>query len=75
MFFDDHNPPHFHAYYQNQAALIRISDGEIFRGTVGLAVARLIKEWAARHRQELERNWQSAQNKGDLERIAGLDAD
>jgi Domain of unknown function (DUF4160) len=29
MFYDDHNPLHFHARYNNAKALIRIADGEI----------------------------------------------
>lgn len=75
MFFDDHNPPHFHAYYQGRVALFRISDGEVIRGKIALTAARLVKEWALLHRVELERNWISGQNDGTFERIAGLDAD
>jgi hypothetical protein len=75
MFFDDHNPPHFHAYYQGRVALFRISVGEVIRGAIAQSATRLVKEWAALHRGELERNWVSGQNSGTLERIAGLDAD
>jgi len=32
MFFDDHNPPHFHARYNRAKSLIRIADGEIISG-------------------------------------------
>lgn len=75
MFFEDHNPPHFHAYYQDGAALVRISDGEVFRGRISRTAARLVKDWAALHRAELERNWVLGQNSGTFERIVGLDAD
>jgi hypothetical protein len=27
MFFEDHNPPHVHAFYGDAKALVRISDG------------------------------------------------
>ena len=30
MYFNDHNPPHFHARYGRARALVRISDGAIF---------------------------------------------
>ena len=32
MFFDDHNPPHFHVGYGRSRAMIRISDGKILSG-------------------------------------------
>ena len=32
MFYDDHQPPHFHARYGDAKALVRLSDGEIIAG-------------------------------------------
>lgn len=32
MYFQDHNPPHFHAIYAEHEALVRIDSGEIIRG-------------------------------------------
>ena len=32
MYFDDHNPPHFHAYYNNNEAILTL-DGKIIRGS------------------------------------------
>ena len=32
MFFDDHNPPHFHARYGNDNAVIKIPRPDSFRG-------------------------------------------
>ena len=43
IFFEDHNPPHVHALYSGANALIRISDGEIIRGTLPRKQARLVK--------------------------------
>ena len=54
MFFEDHNPPHFHAYYQGDVALVRIKDGEIIRGHLAPTAARLVKDWALRRQSELE---------------------
>jgi hypothetical protein len=73
MFFDDHNPPHFHARYGRAKALFRIRDGERIAGEFPPTAERLIKEWALARRAELEENWGRAQRHEPLERIAGPD--
>src|SRR3972149_8138045 len=45
MFFNDHEPPHFHARYQGFRARILIADGEIIDGRLPPTVARVLKEW------------------------------
>jgi hypothetical protein len=32
MYYNDHNPPHFHARYGRARAIVRISDGEVISG-------------------------------------------
>ena len=32
MYFDDHEPPHFHVRYGQAKAVMRISDGEVIAG-------------------------------------------
>jgi|GEM_PF-1936006 len=34
MYFGDHPPPHIHAAYQGQAALISIETGKVLRGSL-----------------------------------------
>ena len=34
MFYNDHQPPHFHARYGRAKAIVRLSDGEIIAGGV-----------------------------------------
>jgi len=49
MFFDDHEPPHFHAEYQGQVASVGF-DGRILVGEISSSRARkLIREWAELH--------------------------
>ena len=36
MFFDDHNPPHFHAEYSGDLALIDIRNLSVFSGYLRL---------------------------------------
>ena len=73
MFYEDHPPPHFHAEYQGQQAKFGF-DGTMTVGNIRSRTAlRLIREWAALHRAELEANWDLAVAKLPLDRIAPLE--
>lgn len=73
MFFDDHNPPHFHAEYGDETALIDIRGLSIFAGRLPPRVTGLVIEWATLHRQELLADWERAQARQALEKIAPLE--
>ena len=75
MFFNDHDPPHFHVRYQGYRARILIASGEIIDGRLPPTVARLVREWTALRRDALMRNWIVARSDGQLERIGGFDDD
>lgn len=73
MFFADHSPPHFHAEYHGQEALVDFT-GRIVEGEITSATARkLVKQWAQLHREELESNWRRAQKLQPLENIPPLE--
>ena len=72
MFFDDHNPPHFHASYGEEEALIEIRTLTVFAGQLPPRVLGLVIEWATLHQQELMGDWQRGQNKQSLVKIAPL---
>jgi hypothetical protein len=72
MYFRDHAPPHYHAYYSGQSALIEIDSGAIVRGSLPDRALRLVREWASLHLDELHANWDLAQAERELERIEGL---
>jgi hypothetical protein len=60
MYYDDHPPPHFHAYYAEHSARIAIdtlavSDGGLPKRALGMVI-----EWAVAHREELRANWDRA---------------
>ena len=61
MYFDDHNPPHFHAKYNVYEAQIAIASGEILRGNLPKRAAKLVEEWHALHADALMRNWELAE--------------
>ena len=72
MFFVDHPPPHFHARYGGDEALIVIATGEVFAGTLPPRALRLVREWLAGHREELVANWDRARDGQHPERIEPL---
>ena len=61
MFFDDHNPPHFHAEYGERRAIIDIRNLSVFSGRLPPRALGLVIEWANLHQQQLLDNWQRAQ--------------
>jgi hypothetical protein len=73
MYFDDHNPPHFHAEYGDELALIDIRNLSVFAGRLSPRAMGLVIEWATLHQQELLADWERAQARQDLERIAPLE--
>jgi len=73
MFYNDHNPPHFHVIYQDNEALIDINTLKIMNGSLPKRAKSLAIEWAIEHRDELMANWQKARNNESLEKINPLD--
>ena len=53
MFGNDHNPPHFHAIYNEYRALIEIETGEILQGSLPGSQLKYIQVWADIHKDEL----------------------
>jgi hypothetical protein len=73
MYFNEHNPPHFHARYGDQSAEIAIETLSIIAGKLPPRVLGLVMEWAALHRQELMDDWELARRQVELKRIAPLE--
>lgn len=62
--FLDHNPPHFHAEYQNDKVTIEIENGKV-KGEMSERALRLILEWLGIHRDEIKQAWYKAANGDD----------
>lgn len=62
MYYDDHNPPHFHAEYGGDEALISIDTLDVIAGTLPSRALGLVYEWAGKHRAELQEAWKRAEN-------------
>jgi len=72
MFWDDHNPPHFHAYYGEEEALIDITTLSVFTGRLSPRALGLVMEWTSLHQQELLNDWHKANEQQPLEKIDPL---
>lgn len=49
----EHNPPHFHAYYQDKKAIVDINACEITEGNLSSKQSKLVMAWAEIHKEEL----------------------
>lgn len=72
MFYRDHNPPHFHAFYGDFEALIDINKNEVIGGYLPPRVLGLVTEWTALHKNELLDNWERAKGQMPLLSIKPL---
>ncbi len=62
MFYNEHNPPHFHAYYNEFMAEIDIQTLAIIKGNLPKRIFALTIEWASENRSELIEDWDLMRN-------------
>ncbi|MEG1564427.1 MAG: DUF4160 domain-containing protein [Bacteroides sp.] len=72
MYYDDHNPPHFHAEYAEHKALIDIQNGYVIRGALPARQLKFVLAWGELHKDELMQNWELAKSAAPLAGIAPL---
>jgi hypothetical protein len=72
IFYEDHNEPHFHAYYVEDEAEISIKSGDIIAGTLSPHARKLVKKWMKEHKQELEADWNLAREHKKRKKIEPL---
>ena len=72
MFFDDHNPPHFHARYGGEKIVIEIESFRVLEGRIPPRALGLVIEWASQHKDELSANWELAKNNQNPKEIEPL---
>lgn len=73
MFFQEHNPPHFHARYQGKLAVFDIRTGKMIGGKFSPRAKRLVRDWMRLHKKELLDNWELALNDCKLRKIKPLE--
>ncbi len=73
MFYDDHNPPHFHAEFGGKKAVMDFR-GNILLGDLGSRTAlKLIREWIDLHQTELAEDWELAKACKEIKKITPLE--
>ena len=72
MFWKDHAPPHFHALYAEDEALIDIRTLDVIEGQLTRRALALVLEWAQEHRAELLENWALCANNQPPKKIRPL---
>jgi len=72
MYFNEHNPPHFHAQYNEYQASISIKNFGVLEGKLPSKVFSLVVEWATERQEELMENWNTLEKTGDYHKIKPL---
>lgn len=73
MYYDDHNPPHFHAIYGNAEAEVGLDPVSLLRGRFPRRALGMVLEWAATHQRKLLDNWELMRNEQTPHKIAPLE--
>jgi len=73
MYYNDHDPPHFHVVYNESRAVIAINDLSILFGDLPPKAIGLVMEWARLHKTELLADWRLCQHKQPLNPISPLE--
>lgn len=72
IYYNDHQPPHFHATYGGDEVLIVIGTGDVYQGHLSRRALRLVQEWEELHRAALLANWLRARDREALTPIPPL---
>lgn len=68
----EHNPPHFHAYYNEFSASFDIRTGETIQGDLPARQRKLVQAWIELHQDELAADWDLVMNGEEPFRIPPL---
>lgn len=69
MYAKDHLPPHFHAIYGEQEAMVSIESSKIIAGELSARAFKLVKEWSEIHKQELLHNFDESQKPNPMFKV------
>ena len=72
MYYDEHNPPHFHAIYNGLEGSFSINPLKYSKGELPSRIVGLVIEWADMHKEELLDNWNILKETGKCKKIKPL---
>ena len=73
MYFNEHNPPHFHAQYGKFNAVFDIETGIKTKGEFPKIGERIVTKWAKQYKKDLLENWKMMSTKKVFRKIKGAD--
>ena len=73
VFYNEHNPPHFHARYGEYKVAIDIKSLRILEGKLPSRALGLVIEWASQHQDELLEDWNLARSEKSPNKIQPLE--
>ena len=53
----EHNPPHIHAIYNDDVALIEIANGNVLDGNLPPKALKMVQEWTHLNQEALQDVW------------------
>lgn len=72
MYYDDHNPPHFHVQYAGSKAIVDIQKAAVIKGALPNKQLKLVLAWCVLHQDELMQNWELSKDNLPLNHINPL---
>lgn len=72
MYWNDHQPAHFHAKDGSLEALVDIEEGVVLNGALPVRQLKLVLAWAELHKGELLQNWEKCRQYEMPARIEAL---
>ncbi|MBQ4511675.1 MAG: DUF4160 domain-containing protein [Anaerolineaceae bacterium] len=72
MYYNGHLPPHFHAEYNDEKAIIDFLKSRVIKGALPSKQLKLVLAWTIIHQDELMENWELSRIRKPLNRIAPL---
>jgi len=70
--YNDHTPPHFHAEYNGDKALVDIINIKVIKGMLPKRQLKLVLAWAEIHKDDLMQNWELSRAHQALNKIKPL---
>jgi len=72
MYYNDENPPHFHAVYGEFEIRVEINNLKIIDGDFPSKQINMVLRWAKQHHNELKEEWKRIEKKEPLFKIEPL---
>jgi hypothetical protein len=73
MYYNDHEPAHFHVRYGEYQARISLTPSSLIDGRLPRRALAMVLEWAAERHNQLTENWELPRARRPLEPVEALE--